>query len=204
MKAKRMLESIKGYVEKTDDAVIHLRIGAAVLHLLAPGYFLRRVSPGRTMEVPVYLHLQLERNRIVPLMVGFPDRRDREFFEKFISVSGVGVRAAVKALQQPPERIASAIAAEDYQYLTTLPGIGKKRARQIVAGLHGQMQKMYGDFTSSPVTEGAGAEARAVLGQLGVSAAEAQRLIDEARSELDDDADTSSIVKKAMQLRSRR
>lgn len=199
-----MLESIKGFVEKTDDSLIHLRIGAAVVNVLAPGYFLRRVSAGRNIEMPVYLHLQLERNRVVPLMVGFPDRRDREFFEKFISVSGVGVRAAVKALQQPPERIASAIASEDYQYLTTLPGIGKKRARQIVAGLHGQMQKMYGDFSSAAALEGAGAEARAVLGQLGVSASEAQRLIDAARSELEEDSDTSSIVKRAMQLRSKK
>jgi len=173
--------------------------------VLAPGYFIRSISTGMEMDIPVYLHLQMEGNRVVPLLVGFPDIRDREFFEMFISVSGVGVKAAVKALERPPGRIASAIATEDYSFLTTLPGIGMKRARQIVAGLQDRMKKIYGTAPSA-VTDsfGAGGEARSVLKQLGVPPAEADRLIETACSELGEDAGTSAIVKHAMMIRSRR
>ena len=199
-----MIESLRGLVERTVDSTIHIRTGSFVIGILAPGYFFRSVSTGQELDIPVYLHLQLEGNRIVPLLVGFPEIRDREFFEKFISISGVGVKAAVKALEKPPHRIASAIASEDYAYLATLPGIGKKRARQIVAGLQEQMEKMYGAISTGGFDSDAGGEARAVLRQLGVPMAEADGLIKKACSKLGKDAETSEIVKHAMRIRSRK
>jgi len=198
-----MIESIRGSVEKTADSTVYVRIGPVVVRILVPGYFFRNVSAGLEVDIPVYLHLQMEGNRIVPLIVGFPEVRDREFFEKFISVSGVGVKAAIKALEKPPHRIASAIASEDYDYLTTLPGIGKKRARQIVAGLQEQMKKMYGAVPYGKTVSATGDEAEAVLKQLGVPAASAVELIEKACGELGEEARTSDIVKRAMKLRSR-
>ena len=198
-----MIESIRGSVERTVDSTIHLRIGSFVIAILAPGYFIRSVAAGQQLDVPVYLHLQLEANRVVPLLVGFPETRDREFFEKFISVSGVGVKAAIKALEKPPHMIASAIASEDYDYLTTLPGIGKKRARQIVAGLQEQMAKMYGSVPSGVTVSGTGGEAVEVLRQLGVPLTEAEKLVEKACGKLGDNAGTSVIVKHAMKIRSR-
>lgn len=199
-----MIESIKGSVEKTADSSIFVRTGPVVVRILAPGYFFRNVSAGQEIDIPVYLHLQMEGNRIVPLIVGFPEVRDREFFERFISVSGVGVKAAVKALEKPPYRIASAIASEDYDYLTTLPGIGKKRARQIVAGLQEQMKKMYGAVPHGRAVSGTDGEAEAVLKQLGVPVTEAVELIEKACGKLGSEARTSDIVKLAMRIRSKR
>jgi len=130
-----MIDSVRGMVESLEEQHVLLRVGSVVLRLLVPGYFLRRLSPGESVEFPVYFHLQMEGNRAVPLLVAFPDRSDRQFFESFISVSGVGVRAAVKALARPVLEIASAIAAGDTDLLRSLPGIGNARAKQIVARL---------------------------------------------------------------------
>ncbi len=198
-----MIDSIRGSVEKTTDSTIYIRTGPVVVCILVPGYFIRSVSAGQEVDIPVYLHLQMEGNRIVPLIVGFPEVRDREFFERFMSVSGVGVKAAVKALEKPPHRIAAAIASEDFDYLTTLPGIGMKRARQIVAGLQEQMKKMYGEAPSGRTASGAGVEAKAVLRQLGVPVTESDELIETACGELGEEARTSDIVKRAMRNRSR-
>ncbi len=198
-----MIESIRGSVEKTADSTVYMRTGPVVVRILVPGYFFRNISAGQEIDIPVYLHLQMEGNRIVPLIVGFPEVQDREFFERFISVSGVGVKAAIKALEKPPHRIASAIASEDYDYLTTLPGIGKKRARQIVAGLQEKMKKMYGAMPYGKTVSETGGEAEAVLKQLGVPAASAVELIEKACGELGEEARTSDIVKRAMKLRSR-
>lgn len=196
-----MIESIRGSVDKTADSIIYIRTGPIVLRILAPGYFFRSVSAGQEVDIPVYLHLQMEGNRVVPLIVGFGEVRDREFFEKFISVSGVGVKAAVKALEKPPHAIASAIASEDYDYLATLPGIGKKRARQIVAGLQEQMKKMYGVIPGGRILSDAASEAKAVLKQLGVHVTEADELVEKACSELDENARAAEIVKRAMRIR---
>jgi holliday junction DNA helicase RuvA len=204
MKASGMIESIRGTVEAADDSSAHVRTGPVVLAVLLPGYFLRRISPGQTLDIPVYLHLQLEGNRLVPILVGFPDRRDREFFSRFISVSGVGVRAAVKALARPPSEIAAAIAGGDHAYLTTLPGIGAKRAKEIVAKLQEQMEKEYGPSAAGLGDAGSPGEARAVLRQLGIPAAEADGLVARAVKDLEDNAESSEIVKQAMRIRSRR
>jgi Holliday junction DNA helicase RuvA len=198
-----MIESLRGYVEGTSESAMLISTGPVVISVLTPGYYLRRVKPGDSVEIPVYFHLQMEGNRVVPLLVGFPDARDREFFEAFISVSGVGVKAAVRALEQPPERIAEAITTEDYKYLTSLPGIGMKRARQIVAGLQDKMKAIFGEFTGATGVSGSKGEARAVLRQLGISLAEADSLIKAASEELDEDAATSEIVRAAMRIRNR-
>ena len=54
-------------------------------------------------------------------------------------MSGIGPRAAVKALDKPISEITQAIDAGDIKYLTTLPGIGKQRAKEIVAKLQGKV-----------------------------------------------------------------
>lgn len=199
-----MIDSIRGTVSGTGDSTIYLRTGPLVVEILAPGFFLRRVVVGQTLDIPVYLHFQMEGNRMVPLLVGFPEIRDRKFFEKFISVSGVGVKAAVKALTRPTDEIAGAIVSEDYTYLTTLPGIGNKRARQIVARLQDQMQKIYGSIAPGKGDSASRQETRAVLRQLGIPAGEVESLLAATESELGDDASTSEIVKHAMRIRSRK
>jgi len=60
---------------------------------------------------------------------------------KFIKVSGIGPRAAVKALNQPICEIIHAIEEGDVDYLKTLPGIGMQKAKEIVAKLQGKIGK---------------------------------------------------------------
>lgn len=198
------MECIRGTIEAVEESSVQVRMGPVVISVLLPGFFMRRISVGQTMDMQVYLHLQLEGNRLVPILVGFPDRRDKDFFGRFISVSGVGVRAAVKALSRPPSEIASAIAGGDHGYLTTLPGIGTKRAKEIVARLQDQMEKDYGPAPAGMEDAGAAGEARAVLRQLGLPTVEADSLILRALKDLEGDPESSEIVRQAMRLRSRR
>ena len=197
-----MIDSIRGMVESLEEQHVLLRVGSVVLRLLVPGYFLRRLSPGESVEFPVYFHFQMEGNRAVPLLVAFPDISDRQFFESFISVSGVGVRAAVKALARPVQEIASAIAAGDTDLLRSLPGIGNARAKQIVARLQDEMHSLYGAGSLSAGT-GAGAlyEARSVLIQLGIPAFEAGELLGKVAAELDENATASDLVRGVMRER---
>ncbi|MEA3265489.1 MAG: Holliday junction branch migration protein RuvA [Candidatus Fermentibacteria bacterium] len=195
-----MLESIRGLVTGTDQSYILLETGPVTVRLLAPGYFLRHVSVGDESVFFLLFQIVNEGNKGVPLAVAFPSISDRDFFTKFISVSGVGVRAAAKAMVIPPSELASAIATGDIKVLKSLPGIGNSRAKQIVAKLQDVMSKS--SFLSSvPSATAATVDARAILEQLGIASSEAVSLVKLAVDEAGSGASASVLVKAAMKLR---
>ncbi len=91
------------------------------------------------VELVIYHYFNITGNKSVPVLIGFIDELEKEFFEKFISVSGVGPKAALRAFDKPISLIAQAIERADLNFLTNLAGIGKQRARQIVASLQGKV-----------------------------------------------------------------
>lgn len=196
-----MLESISGRVWGTDGQSIFLEVGPVVLGLLAPGYFLRHVSVGEEARYHLLFQIVNEGNRGVPLAVAFPSTRDRDFFTKFISVSGIGVRAAVRAMTIPPGELASAIAAGDIGVLKSLPGIGSSRAKQIVAKLQDSLSG-FSTETAASSLPGNASDARAILEQLGIPPSEAVSLVNAAVKKTGPGASPSEIVRAAMKARS--
>jgi Holliday junction DNA helicase RuvA len=77
----------------------------------------------------------------MPVLVGFLNEIEKDFFEQFIKVSGVGPKAACKALTLSFSVIAGAIDKGDMALLKTLPGIGEQKAREIIAKLQGKVGK---------------------------------------------------------------
>jgi len=195
-----VFESIKGRVKGTDGLQIIMETGPVTLSLLAPGYFIRNVVPGEMSRLYLLFQILNEGNRGVPLAVAFPTREDREFFQRFISVSGIGIRAAAKAMTIPPPELAGAIASGDLAVLKSLPGIGTSRAKQIVAKLQDSFSKME-YVQAASVRPGSAADARAILEQLGIPASEASSLVNRAVEETGTDASPSEIVRAAMKAR---
>ena len=76
---------------------------------------------------------------MTPRLLGFLHDEDRAFFRQFLTVKGVGVRKALRALAAPVAKIASDIESGDATALAQLPGIGKRMAQQIVAELRGKV-----------------------------------------------------------------
>jgi Holliday junction DNA helicase RuvA len=118
-----------------------------------------------------------------PRLVGFLDPLDREFFELFTTVPGVGFMRALKCLVRPLNEIALAIERGDTAFLKGLPFIGQKTAERIVTDLRGKMAKFAlarGEAPLSIEPEAADVELRAeavqVLQQLEYSRAEAERI----------------------------
>ena len=86
-------------------------------------------------------------------MVGFLSGIDREFFEIFCSVDGVGVRKALRAMVRPVREIARSIEEQDVKGLSTFPGIGEATAERIVAKLRRKVGK-FALIVSSQPTDG--------------------------------------------------
>ena len=122
------------------------------------------------------------------MLVGFLNEIEKDFFLEFTKVSGIGPRAAVKALSLPISDIVRAIDRGDTGFLKTLPGIGLQRAKEIVAKLQGKVAK-FGLIQDRPTTahqpmtkqtEDFKEEVLAVLLQLQYKRQEALQMIESA------------------------
>lgn len=138
-----MIVRITGILtEVLDDAVVVDRDGIGY-EVLVCGYALGELSACRGQEVTLhtleYFEGAAAGGNLVPRLVGFLHAEDRAFFKRFITVKGMGVRRAIKALAQSTASIAAAIEAGDTKALVRLPGIGKRAADQIVAELKGKV-----------------------------------------------------------------
>ena len=133
-----------------------------------------------------YHYFQTDPSKSIPVLIGFLNDIEKEFFEKFITVSGVGPKAACKALSLPISEIAEAIDNGDLTLLKTLPGIGEQRAKEIIAKLQGKVGKfgLIQDSCqpgkSSKTGEDVQEEALSVLLQLQYKKKEAEGMIKNA------------------------
>ena len=140
-----MISRIAGrLIERREDSVI-LDVGGISYEILIPGAVMNsldsRLQENSDVSLFTYHYLQVEPSRSFPFLIGFLNEVEKEFFGKFITVSGIGPKAAVRALKMPISAIARAIDIGDISFLKSLPGIGEQRAREIVAKLQGKVGK---------------------------------------------------------------
>ena len=95
----------------------------------------------QTFYTIYYIDGGLGGGHLTPKLVGFLDPLDREFFETFTTVPGVGFMKALKCLVRPINEIARAIERGDSAFLRELPSVGPKIAERIITELHGKMAK---------------------------------------------------------------
>lgn len=184
-----MIVKISGQlVEKNEQSVV-LRLNGLYYEVLVPLSVLQRVDESLRengeLELITYHYLQVSQSSALPILIGFLSEIECDFFQQFIKVSGIGPRAAVKAISKPISEITQAIDSGDVKTLKTLPGIGLQRAKEIVAKLQGKVSK-YGliqDQVSKPVEAVSPdwqQEALSVLLQLQYKKPEAEDMIDKA------------------------
>ncbi len=137
-----MINRIRGTLALKSETKVHLDIGGICYEVMIPKTVYAKLADrdiGSEVSLVIYHYFQIERNKSIPVMIGFCDELQRDFFEKFISVSGIGPRVALKAFNQPVTFIAGAIEEGDVGFLNRLEGIGKQKARQIIASLQGKV-----------------------------------------------------------------
>ncbi|MCP4653196.1 MAG: hypothetical protein GY858_07425, partial [Candidatus Omnitrophica bacterium] len=147
------------------------------------------------VELITYHYLSLDKSRAIPVMIGFCDELERDFFEKFISVSGIGPKAALRAFDKPIPLIAKAIESGDLTFLKTLAGIGAQKAKQIVAHLQGKVGRfalIKDEPAITPQRNEIVEEAKQVLKRLQYNPKEAEDMVKrayEAKPDIDNISD---------------
>jgi Holliday junction DNA helicase RuvA len=165
----------------SDGIGYEVMVPATVMNAL-----LKKPQDARTDVTLVTFHyLENNQSRIVPRLVGFTNEVEREFFELFITVADLGPKTAVKALSKSFHSIAEAIEEGSWKDLTALPGIGEKKAKQIIATLQGKAGKFAliqdEEIGAEPLPrEDIQTDAVEVLLQLGYKRSEAQEMVERA------------------------
>ncbi len=135
-----MISSIRGTLkQKLPDRVV-VETGGLGYDVFLPQFVMRGLeghAEGESIEFNIYYHVSDRQLR--PMLIGFNNEFEKRFFEKFISVEDIGPQKAAKALALSVSAIAGAIEAEDISVLRSLPGIGERTARKMVATLRGKV-----------------------------------------------------------------
>lgn len=185
-----MIARISGkLVEKKEQSLI-VNVGGISYEVIVPASVLGRIEDTIDEEGNVHLityyYFQISPSSGTPILIGFINEIERDFFQQFIKVSGIGPRAAVRALNQPISEITRAIDSGDLKYLKTLPGIGSQKAKEIIAKLQGKVGKFgliqdreRGQMVAN-VSSGWQEEALDVLLQLQYKKREAEEMITKA------------------------
>src|ERR1700750_1634184 len=134
-----MISAVTGELTEVADDRVFLAVSAFTLELLVPAREIEslRGSRGQTVIFHTIFYLEGDSSggNSEPRLLGFLRVEDKQFFEKFITVKGIGPRKALRALIIPTGEIAAAIEHKDPKKLSQLPGIGKRTAEQIIAEL---------------------------------------------------------------------
>jgi len=184
-----VISRIRGRLKKRSDDSVLVDVNGISYSVILPFMVMKSLDgiadKDGMVELVTYHYFHSDMTRSIPMLIGFLNEIEREFFEKFITVSGIGPRGAVRALNLPISEIARAIDEGDIPKLKSLPGIGEQRARDIVAKLQGRVGKFGliqdgGKREANSPGDDIKLEALEVLFQLKYNRKEAMRMVDTA------------------------
>ena len=194
----------------TDTNAVLLEVADVAYEVMVPGYSVSDLS--EQLGRPVTLHcLEYYESsgsmggNLTPRIIGFPQVQDKQFFQRFISVKGIGARKALRALARPLGEIAASIESGDAKMLATLPEIGKRTAEQIIAELRGKMDAFALEATRAiapdkPLTA-IQKEVLEILLQLGEKRVDAEQLISRVADAQPDVDSTDAFVQAVYRMK---
>lgn len=183
-----MITKISGKLLTLSADVCTLEVGAFEYEVLIPEFTRRHlqneIGQALSLHTIDYLEGNPMQGRLTPRLIGFLSGIEREFFELFCQVDGVGVKKALRAMIRPVEEVAELIENKDAKGLSGLPGIGPATAERIIAKLRRKIPKfallVARDAPAGDIEQDLVSEAFEVLKALGHSETDARKLIDES------------------------
>lgn len=140
-----MISKVRGVVREVRDDTLILAIDPFEVEVLIPEVARRSLQSRLNEAVELHTILDIEGNQMSgsqrPRLIGFLSAIDREFFDIFCSVDGIGVRKALRAMVRPVRELARLIQDQDVKTLATYPGIGEATAERVVAKLRRKVGK---------------------------------------------------------------
>jgi Holliday junction DNA helicase RuvA len=138
-----MIVQIEGRLLKLDTDRAVMQVGPVAYEIMLPGYVVNslagKIGSDVTLCTLEYYEGTPAGGNLIPRMVGFLSEGDKDFFQKYTTVKGIGIKKALRSLNIPISAIATAVEEGNEKTLLALPEIGKRLAQQIIAELKGKL-----------------------------------------------------------------
>ncbi len=181
---------------RVGDAIILQTDGGVGYEITVPLGVMERLPPvGQRCS----LHTELVIREDAWTLYGFDRAGDRVIFQRLLTASGFGPKLAL-AMQSSlgPERTVRSIRNKDVAALSTVPGIGRKKAERLILELHDRFADLAVEPSGMRPSSAADEAARALvaLGYLPAQADEAVRAALGANAE----GDSAALIRRALQI----
>ncbi|MGH7628477.1 MAG: Holliday junction branch migration protein RuvA [Gemmatimonadales bacterium] len=193
-----MIATLTGVLAGRDGDTITVETDGGVGYAVAvPLPVFERLPPAGSR---VRLHTELVVREDGWALYGFDRPVDRAIFQRLLGASGFGPRLALAMLSAlGPERTVRGIRERDVAVLSTVSGIGRKKAERLILELHDRFDDVPElPAAVAPAAPGADRAVRALTG-LGYPPAAAEEAVRSALAN-GGDAETSAVVRRALQV----
>jgi len=206
-----MINKIVGLIDEISEMFVSVENNGISYTIYIPGGLLEKIKQTKKIGDKIelftiyYIENGVGGSSLTPKLIGFNSQVEREFFEKYTTVKGLGIKTALKSLVRSVKTIATAIEDGDVKTIKKLPGLGGRTAEKIIAELRGRMTKyaivkeINLDKTQTSVNKEEKNEAildevKLVLSELGYSKAETKILLANALKIREDFNNTEEII----------
>ena len=195
-----MISFLRGVIAEKNENGAVIDVGGIGFFVNMPSSDIAKLgSVGENVTVNTYFQIRDEE----PQMYGFLTSDEMSYFNKLISISGIGPKAALAILGTlSVEDLAFAIISEDVKAITRAPGVGTKMAQRVILELKGKIDTQEAIGASAITLQSAPlgsvrADTGAVnaLIALGASPSEAQKVVMQIGGQ---DMSTEDIIKEAL------
>jgi holliday junction DNA helicase RuvA len=184
-----MISYIQGEIIDFTDKHATLLVGGLGYKVFVTKSALPDLNIGAKLEF--FCHLAVRETALD--LYGFLDKKERDFFELLITISGIGPKSAMGILDvADPETLHKAVSSGDTSHLTQVSGIGKKNAEKIVRELSSKIEKLENVSGSAPSAD---VDVLEALMSLGYSQHEARKSLQSIPKDI---ADTEEKIKYAL------
>jgi len=178
-----MIGSLRGEIINKEENGLLIEVGGVGYYVLAPTTLLDVLDVG--MQTQLFTHLHVREQELT--LFGFPNKEELDLFRTLLHVQGIGPKVALAILSHlPVETLRQAVAREEAALLARVPGIGPKKAKQIVFQLRDKIGFEDIFVASTPISDTDG-EVIAALTALGYSVVEAQAALQQIPKEARDE-----------------
>ena len=158
------------------------------------------VETGETVKVLTYQHVREDELKLY----GFSTKPEKGLFELLISVNGVGPRLALSILSCiSVNEFQRSVLQEDLDSLTTIAGVGKKKALRLIVELKEKLGKIdLGEKKDleekETVSVSAQDEALSALVSLGYTKPDAKKALERVIKDIDEVLPVEELIKRAL------